>query len=357
MTPASRRSGRIRGARLQGWGEASQAAKRTLQRLGIGLPPLRAVLDVTDRCNLRCPTCSKWRSSPARPELGQEAWELILSKLAGVLLFRELVVSGGEPFTRDDIFDILATAKRHNFKVLVISNGWLLSEAVLQRLEDIGVDGLTVSLNSLSADVHDRSRGALGSHERIMRFVQTWQGWPRRTGLSLATVIMEPNVGELERLASFAWEGHFGGIAFQVLAPPQAHYPFADDPCMPPQDSGWPVGDPLWVRDLGTLGGQVQRLLQMQAQGCPVVNPPVQLRRMVDYYAHPETVCAWPCLGTQSRIYVDPYGDVRLCYGFPPLGNLLRDDPRALWRSQGAASIRRASRSCDRLCRMLNNNL
>jgi hypothetical protein len=105
------------------------------------------------------------------------------------------------------------------------------------------------------------------------------------------------------------------------------------------------------------LHQQVEELLAMQRRGHRIVNPPSQLRRFSLYYERPEAVRRAPCLGTLSRMYVDPYGDVRLCYGFPPIGNVLDGDPRALWRSEAAQRIRVASRRCTRLCRMLNNNL
>jgi MoaA/NifB/PqqE/SkfB family radical SAM enzyme len=350
-------AGRAQGAWRQLWGDASQATKRAMLHLSIVPPPLRVVLDVTDSCNLRCPTCSKWRSCALQPELGLEQWQLALGKLAGQPLLREVVVSGGEPFTRGDILEILAAAKGQQFKVTVISNGWMLREALLEQLEAIGVDMLTVSLNSLSAQVHDGTRGAQGSHGRIMSLVKAWQARPRRISLSLATVVMELYVHELTQLAEFAWQNHLAGIAFQVLAPPQAHYAFAGAQSMPQEASDWHARDPLWVSNITALRTHTKKLLQLQARGCPVLNPPSQLRRMPLYSERPDTVRDWPCLGTLSRLYVDPFGDVRLCYGFPPVGNILRDDPRALWRSAAAQEVRRASRSCTRLCRMLNNNL
>jgi MoaA/NifB/PqqE/SkfB family radical SAM enzyme len=348
---------RAQGAWRQLWGDATQATKQAILRLGMVPPPLRVVLDVTDSCNLRCPTCSKWQSTAVQPELGLEQWQLALRKLAGLPLLREIVVSGGEPFTRGDILAILAAAKGQQFKVTVISNGWLLGEALLEQLEDIGVDMLTVSLNSLSAQVHDGTRGRQGSHGRIMGLVQSWQTRPRRMGLSLATVVMEPNVHELTRLAAFAWETNLAGIAFQVLVPPQAHYAFAGAQSMPQEASDWHARDPLWVTNITALREQTQKLLHLQARGCPVHNPPSQLRRMPAYFERPGAVRDWPCLGTLSRLYVDPFGELRLCYGFPPVGNIQRDNPGALWRGASAQKVRLASLRCTRMCRMLNNNL
>lgn len=88
-------------------GDMTQAAKRAMVRSGIVPSPLGIVLDVTDRCNFRCPTCSKWRGHPSRPELRLQDWEQVLPRIGAVPLLREAAVCGGEPFARTDIFDIL----------------------------------------------------------------------------------------------------------------------------------------------------------------------------------------------------------------------------------------------------------
>jgi len=70
-------------------GDSTQLVKQALLRLRLVPPPLRLVLDVTDRCNFHCPTCSKWRGESAREELGL-AGTLVVIALYGVYLLRGL---------------------------------------------------------------------------------------------------------------------------------------------------------------------------------------------------------------------------------------------------------------------------
>jgi MoaA/NifB/PqqE/SkfB family radical SAM enzyme len=347
----------LKGAVNQLRGEVTQAAKRTLLGLGIVPPPLRVQLDITDSCNFRCPTCSKSGISPSPRELQLDQWRRVLREIHTVPLLREVSISGGEPFTRPDIFEILEIAKGLGLRVVLLSNGWLVDRHRLRRLEELGVDRLMVSLNSLQESVHDESRAQAGSHERIMDLIEIWRSEPRSTDLCLATVVMEPNCAELSSLATFAAEKGLSGIMFQVLLPNEAHYAFCRESSMRESTARWHAGDPLWVKSTDRLRSEVAALLDMQRTGGGIINPPPQLRMFPLYYENPQGVRTWPCLGTLSRLYIDPFGDIRLCYGYPPIGNILQDNPREVWRSARAEGIRHRSRRCTRLCRMMNSSL
>jgi MoaA/NifB/PqqE/SkfB family radical SAM enzyme len=350
-------AGTLSGAANQLRGEATQAAKRAMLQLGIVPPPLRVQLDVTDRCNFQCPTCSKAAVPPSPRELTLDQWTSALDRIRSVPLMREISISGGEPFTRPDMFEILEKAKAVRLRVVLLTNGWLVKRDTLQRLEEIGVDRLLVSLNSLRESGHDESRAKAGSFARIMQLIDDWRAGERGMGLSLATVVTEANCGELSSIGRFAADKGLSGVIFQVLLPVEVHYPFGRDRTMREAQDLWYESNPYWVRNTKLLRSEVRVLLELQRAGGTVINPPSQLRRFPPYYENPQEVGTWPCLGTLSRLYIGPFGDMRLCYGFPPIGNILRDDPRECWRSAAAAEIRRRSRSCTRLCRMMNSSL
>jgi pyruvate-formate lyase-activating enzyme len=350
-------SGRIRGSLYRAWADATQRTKRATVRLGIVPRPFRISIDITDRCNFRCPTCSKWRQPPSREELGLEEWKVALERVRGVSLLREISIAGGEPFTHPDCLRLIEASKALGFRTLLISNGWLINEERLKVIEDVALDRLMISLNSLLPSVHDESRGTTGSHERIMELLDLWRDRAGRTPLGLLTVVLDSNCGELADLARFAEEKGLAGVMFQALLPTEVHYCFASEPGMPSTSAAWRDDNPLWVRSLPKLAEQIGELLALQAAGCPVLNPASQLRSFNTYYADPALAARAPCLGTHFRLHIDPLGYMRLCYGFPPIGNILQDDPLQAWRSEQARQIRRASRDCARPCRMLNCNL
>jgi len=350
-------TGKLRGAANRARGDATQMSKRAMLRLGIVPPPFRVSIDITDRCNFQCPTCSKWHHPPSPEELSLDQWQLVLDRLRGVPLLGEIAIGGGEPFVRADVLQVVELARERGFRTHLISNGWLVDESLLRDAEQAGLDTLMISLNSLTASIHDDSRGKTGSHERIMGLVEAWAAGEHKTKLCLSTIVIEANCGELAGLARFAQEKGISGIMYQVLLPTEVHYSFCATPSMPQLDAAWHEHHPLWVRSLPTLEQQISDLLELRAEGLPILNPTAQLRRFVTYYEDPRRAAVTPCLGTLSRLHIDPLGEMRLCYGYPPIGNILRDDPRQAWRGGQAKQIRQASTECTRPCRMLNCNL
>ena len=335
---------------------ARRGAKRLAATCRPAPRPLRLQVDVTDRCNLRCPMCSKWRHAPSERELGTAEWLDVLARTAPLPILREVTFCGGEPLAREDILPILTGAARQGLRVTVLSNGWNLDEAMLAQLEEAGVERLVLSLNSLRPAIHDESRGRNGSFARIMRTLDAWDGSPGRMQLGLAVVIMEQNCRELADIAEFVRQRGLDGVIYQVLLPVEAHYAFCHDRNMPPENLARLRRDPRWVRSTSALRTGIRSLLMLRRSGL-VRNPAFQLRRMPLYYERPEAVRRWPCIGTLTRLYIDPFGDARLCYGFAPVGNVLQDNPLSLWRSVKAGRIRKEAAACNRLCRMQNSSI
>jgi MoaA/NifB/PqqE/SkfB family radical SAM enzyme len=337
--------------------DVAQLSKQAIFHLGIVPPPFRIQIDITDKCNFRCPTCSKWKADDLTGELESQHWKTVFEKIRDVPLLHEITIGGGEPFARQDTFEILKFSKQQGFFVVVTTNGWFLNRGMLERLDELGVNRLMVSLNSLNESTHDKSRATPGSYNRIMRLLECWSIKPRTTNLCLATVVMEANCCELGAIARFAHDRGLSGTIFQALAHEKAHFPFSKESHMPESAMTWYDQHPLWVQSFDILRSEIEKLIQMQKEGYPIINPGWQLRKFPLYYEKPEFVRTLPCLGTLSTMYIDPNGDVRLCYGYPPIGTILCDNPRHLWKNDRARKIRKESRKCERLCRLLNNNL
>jgi hypothetical protein len=168
---------------------------------------------------------------------------------------------------------------------------------------------------------------------------------------------MAGNVHELSELANYVQENKLNGIIYQVLAPSDAHYPFANGATMHRQRNDWFKKNSNWVNDHSILRHEVKTLLQLQKTGFPIINPPSQIKKFPLYYENPDAIRNYSCLGLLTTLYIDPFGQLRLCYGFPPIGNILQDDPVYVWYSQPAKELRKKAKQCRRLCRLLNNNL
>jgi len=124
-------------------------------------------------CNLACSYCltSSSRGSPERA-LAAEVM-LALVDEAAALGFRSVGITGGEPFLRADMPDIVATVARR-LPVVVLTNGTMFTARFVARLEPLAKlpAALQVSLDSADAAANDALRGR-GTHARVLAGICT----------------------------------------------------------------------------------------------------------------------------------------------------------------------------------------
>ena len=78
-----------------------------------------------------------------------------------------LILSGGEPLMRRDIFEISERAKAMKFYVGLSSNGTLVDAALADRIRDVGYDYVGISLDGIG-DTHDRFRRKVGAYDEAL---------------------------------------------------------------------------------------------------------------------------------------------------------------------------------------------
>lgn len=360
--------GRFGVARKRFTKELVRVAKHAMLRTGVTPLPFRVSLVLTDRCGFRCPTCSKWTvpADPAR-ELSTAQWKAAIDKVAGHVFSGRVTFSGGEPLLRDDVLELVEYAARRGLAASLITNGACLDREMAQHLKEAGLANLIVSLNGMQPETHDTSRGAPGSHAHIMQILPVLQELDLRT--TIETIVLSTNIDELVPLARMVESLGLYGILYQVLADVRVHRPLVEmlqkgsGSHLSPGGDAWRV-PPKWYEDaeywvwdgnrMARLFGELQHLQRM---GVPILNRASHLKLMQRYYESPADISRVPCLAPVSNLYVDPYGGVRLCYGYPPVGDIRTAGLGRIWRGPEARAQRRAMQQCRQMCRVLNNNV
>lgn len=126
---------------------------------------LLAVIDVTNRCNLKCPIC--FANAASAGYVYEPSKEQILSMLNVLRSHRPLPApalqfSGGEPTLREDLPELIQAAKKLGFlNIEVNTNGIKLSQSVdyCRTLKDAGMDTVYLQFDGLTPDVHKFTRG------------------------------------------------------------------------------------------------------------------------------------------------------------------------------------------------------
>jgi radical SAM protein with 4Fe4S-binding SPASM domain len=130
--------------------------------------------ELTAACNLSCQYCRASASpEPDRGELGTDEAMRFVESIAP--LQPMLILSGGEPLLRPDLFEIIRHAVSLGIRVSLASNGTLITPELAQMIAASGVSRVSISLDGAGAAEHDLVRGQ-GSFERSMRGIENLRG-------------------------------------------------------------------------------------------------------------------------------------------------------------------------------------
>ncbi|HNR61831.1 MAG TPA: radical SAM protein, partial [Thauera sp.] len=135
-------------------------------------PPGPVVIwNLIRRCNLTCEHCYSISADKDFPgELNTAEIFKVMDDLKAARV-PVLILSGGEPLLRPDIFDIARRAKGMGFYVGLSSNGTLIDESNIDAIDEIGFDYVGVSLDGIGA-THDHFRRKQGAFEASMHGIR-----------------------------------------------------------------------------------------------------------------------------------------------------------------------------------------
>src|SRR5437870_5782249 len=127
--------------------------------------------NLTQRCNLECAHCymSAFAGADTRGELSTDECRRVIDEIATINPNVFLILTGGEPLLRKDIFDIAAYAADQRFTVVLGTNGVGLREREAKRMRAAGVLGASLSLDSTDRERHDRFRHLAGAWDGAIR--------------------------------------------------------------------------------------------------------------------------------------------------------------------------------------------
>jgi heme d1 biosynthesis radical SAM protein NirJ len=135
-------------------------------------PPGPVVIwNLIRRCNLRCKHCYSISADTDFP--GELSTDEIFAVMDDLRAFRVpvLILSGGEPLLRPDIFEISARARALGFYVGLSTNGTPIDEKLIDRIADANYDYVGISLDGIGA-VHDSFRRQEGAFKRSLNAVR-----------------------------------------------------------------------------------------------------------------------------------------------------------------------------------------
>jgi heme b synthase len=158
--------------------------------------------ETTKACNLSCKHCRAVPQRSLGPDELNTAQAFELIDAIGKVSKPVMVLSGGEPLYRPDIFDIAEYGVHSGFRMAMATNGTLIDERIAAKIADVGISRVAISLDGALAETHDRFRNMEGSHDRALRGIRLLRD--QGVSVQINSTIAKHNVAELPRMLDLA---------------------------------------------------------------------------------------------------------------------------------------------------------
>ncbi len=163
--------------------------------------PLRVMFELTYRCNFHCKHCYVPQSYGNYNELKTKEAFSVLDQLADIGCFY-LGFTGGEPFIREDIIDILWYAKKLGFEIIIYTNGSLINEEITEELVCLRPNKVDITIPAMSKTAFERISGVSGSRDKVFGGIDLL--YKKGVNLGFKTCVLKENESEIEDIQKFA---------------------------------------------------------------------------------------------------------------------------------------------------------
>lgn len=292
---------------------------------------LNGTIIVTYRCNARCTMCSRYKA-PSRPEE-----ELSLETIRKLPRMYFTNITGGEPFVRRDLPDIVRELYKKSDRIVISTNGFF-TDRIIALAEEFPKVGIRVSIEGLR-QTNDEIRGLPDGYERgyatLKRLVEM-----KHPDVGFGMTVQDRNAPDLVPLYRIANEMDM------EFATASLHNSF------------YFVEARNVIKDRPMVAQNFENLVNELLES----NEPKKWFRayfnmgLINYiYGQPRLL---PCDMAFDTFFIDPYGDVMPCNGSQDkevMGNLNSQTWDELWGSDRAERVRTRVRHCDRNCWMIGS--
>jgi SynChlorMet cassette radical SAM/SPASM protein ScmE len=166
--------------------------------------PRSVDIEITNGCNLRCTYCSHFSSAgDVAKDLPLDEWRLFFAELKHCAVMN-VTLSGGEPFYRQDLREIIASIVENRMRFSILSNGTLIEPEMASFLAATGrCSHVQVSIDGATESTHDSFRGK-GNFVRALNGIRTLQKY--HVPVAVRVTVHRKNVRELDAVAHLLLE-------------------------------------------------------------------------------------------------------------------------------------------------------
>lgn len=292
---------------------------------------LNGTVIVTYRCNAKCTMCNRYKV-PSKPE--EEISLETIRKLPEMYFTN---ITGGEPFIRDDLKDIVRELYKKSDRIVISTNGFFTDKIVdlCKEFPQIGIRISIEGLEQTNNDIRGLEDGYNRGYTTLKKLVDMGM-----QDVGFGMTVQDRNAADLVPLYNISDEL---GMEFATASLHNSFY-FVESHNI--------IKDRLMVAQ--NFEDLINRLLES--------NSPKKWFRayfnhgLINYIFSQKRLL--PCDMSFDTFFIDPYGDVMPCNGTKEkqvMGNLNEQSWDELWNSDQAEKVRKLVRNCDRNCWMIGS--
>jgi radical SAM protein with 4Fe4S-binding SPASM domain len=295
--------------------------------------PTDVSIITTYRCQMRCKMCDIWENPTDKKQ------EITAKELEILPNFKFVNITGGEPFVRRDLEDIVEVMMRKSSRIVISTSGWH-TDRIIKLAERFPNIGIRVSIEGL-AQKNDDLRGREGSFDRAMRLLLTLKEMGIKD-IGYGCTVSNKNSDDMLWLYKLSREL---GMEFATAAFHNSYYFHKDD---------------NEITNKNEVIGNFHKLIEELLKE----NSPKSWFRaffnlgLINYIrGNPRML---PCEAGTANFFIEPYGEVYPCNGLEErywkesMGNIRTAESfDALWNSEQAQKVRGLVRTCPKNCWMV----
>lgn len=292
---------------------------------------LNGTVIVTYRCNARCTMCNRYKC-PSKPE---EELSIETIKKLPKMYFTN--ITGGEPFIREDLADIVRELYKKSDRIVISTNGFF-KDRIIKLCEEFPNVGIRISIEGLE-ETNNRIRGLDDGFNKgystLKKLVEM-----EHPDVGFGMTVQDANAKDLVELYKLSDELNM------EFATASLHNSF------------YFVEAKNIIKDRLMVAKEFEKLVNELLSS----NSPKKWFRayfnhgLINYIFGQKRLL--PCDMAFDTFFIDPYGDVMPCNGTKEkevMGNLNGQSWDELWNSEQAEKVRNKVRNCDRECWMIGS--
>jgi radical SAM protein with 4Fe4S-binding SPASM domain len=350
---------------------------------GRAFVPQSLTMELTFRCNLSCQMCpldlprlmhdgdhKPFVKERRAAELTSEEVHRVIEDVAAFGV-KNLTLTGGEVFLRHDALEIIEHVKRTPMKLCVNTNGWYIRPEQADRLVELKVDSMSVSIDGPDA-THDEIRRGKGSFKRLAEGIRNITAAKRARGVprplvGITCTIFALNQHNFSEVVDAVHDLGVASVDYEYMffttqeaidrtraMLPLPHRPKEENQILP--DELRRVDPDVFLQQVDAAKAKGERW------GIPVsFGPPLKTREEIRLrFEDPDYAFVEKCFYPWKSARINPYGDVYSCSIDVDFGNVRETPFSGIWNNGAYRTFRRTLKQrqlfpkCAKCC-ALNN--